>query len=143
MLLDWLFNYRIEKVRKLPGLLYNFQGFEVKVTEALHKGIPLIAYKAGGIPLQLPADYPYLVEVGNIDLVAKLMLKLLLNDDEWKATSEICRRWGRRETFWTGYQCVNWLWLFNRVTSPSWNLGEFPHPHWVDEEWRKTCQTLK
>lgn len=29
------------------------EGFEVKVTEAIHKRIPIVASRAGGIPLQV------------------------------------------------------------------------------------------
>ena len=48
------------------------EGFEVKVSEALHKGIPIIATKAGGIPLQVEdGKNGFLVEPGDFKAVAK------------------------------------------------------------------------
>jgi glycosyltransferase involved in cell wall biosynthesis len=41
------------------------EGFEVKVSEALHKGIPVVTTKAGGIPLQVEhGKNGYLVDPG-------------------------------------------------------------------------------
>lgn len=43
------------------------EGFEVKVTEALLKGTPVIATKAGGIPLQVrDGETGFLVEIGDV-----------------------------------------------------------------------------
>jgi glycosyltransferase involved in cell wall biosynthesis len=48
------------------------EGFEVKVSEALHKGIPVIATTAGGIPLQVEhGKSGFLVEPGDYRSVAK------------------------------------------------------------------------
>ena len=58
------------------------EGFEVKVSEALHKGIPIIATKAGGIPLQVEdGKSGFLVEPGDSSAVAKY-LHLLCTDQE-------------------------------------------------------------
>jgi alpha,alpha-trehalose phosphorylase (configuration-retaining) len=54
------------------------EGFEVKVTEAIMKGIPIIAYNTGGIPLQVKHQVNgYLVEVMKTDEVADVMYQLL------------------------------------------------------------------
>ena len=43
------------------------EGFEVKVTEAIMKGVPIVATKAGGIPLQVrDGETGFLVEVGDV-----------------------------------------------------------------------------
>lgn len=56
------------------------EGFEVKVTEALMKGKPVIAYRAGGIPLQIENPHDgYLVDIGNTDLVAQRAFELVTN----------------------------------------------------------------
>jgi len=53
------------------------EGFEVKVSEALHKGKPVIATRAGGIPLQVQhGKNGFLVDVGDIDAVAKHLYDL-------------------------------------------------------------------
>ena len=69
----------------LTGALAAFQlsireGFEIKVTEALIKGIPVIAYASGGIPLQIIHGYDgYLFPVGAFDLVAAKMRDMVDN----------------------------------------------------------------
>ena len=58
------------------------EGFEVKVSEALHAGKPVIASRTGGIPLQIVhGKSGYLVDVGDNDTVAKHMFDLYTNDD--------------------------------------------------------------
>ncbi len=58
------------------------EGFEVKVTEALMKGKPMVAYRTGGIPLQIVDTVNgYLVDVGHTSRVAD-HLHHLLHDTE-------------------------------------------------------------
>lgn len=58
------------------------EGFEVKVTEGLMKGKPVVAYRTGGIPLQIEDTVNgYLVDVGNTHHVAD-HLHHLLHDTE-------------------------------------------------------------
>jgi glycosyltransferase involved in cell wall biosynthesis len=53
------------------------EGFEVKVSEALHAGIPVVASRTGGIPLQIEhGKSGYLTEVGDNDAVAKYLYDL-------------------------------------------------------------------
>ena len=50
------------------------EGFEIKVSESLLKGKPVIAYSTGGIPLQIKDNFDgFLVETGNFQKVAELM----------------------------------------------------------------------
>ena len=84
------------------------EGFEIKVTEALLKGVPVIAYKSGGIPLQITNEEDgFLVSVGNKSRVSDLMqllttdktrLKLLQKNAkdkprEWLLTPMSILRW--------------------------------------------------
>lgn len=64
------------------------EGFEVKVSEALHKGVPIIATNAGGIPLQV-ADKKsgFIVESNDYKAVAKHLHELLTDDKLWKEMS--------------------------------------------------------
>jgi alpha,alpha-trehalose phosphorylase (configuration-retaining) len=59
------------------------EGFEIKVTEALLKGVPVIAYRTGGIPLQIVSEGDeqdgYLLTVHDGEGVAEIMKKLTLD----------------------------------------------------------------
>ncbi|PSN71111.1 putative trehalose synthase (Ccg-9) [Corynespora cassiicola Philippines] len=64
------------------------EGFEVKVSEALHKGIPIIATRAGGIPLQVEhGKSGFLVEPGDYKAVAKHLYHLITNQEAYE---EMC-----------------------------------------------------
>lgn len=65
------------------------EGFEVKVSEALHAGIPVVACRTGGIPLQIEhGKSGYLTEVGDNDAVAKHLFDLYTDEDLYKRVSE-------------------------------------------------------
>jgi hypothetical protein len=52
------------------------EGFEVKVTEAIHKGVPVVATRAGGIPLQIREGIDgALVDVSDTQAMADLFYK--------------------------------------------------------------------
>lgn len=83
--MDQLLNTLLRKCR-VALQLSRKEGFEVKVTEALMKGKPVIAYRAGGIPLQIQEGLDgFLVEVGDTQQVARHLYELLTNNDlYWK-----------------------------------------------------------
>lgn len=59
------------------------EGYEIKVSEALLKGKPVISYRAGGIPLQIVQNENGFVidEIGNTQLVAEKMFALLTDEE--------------------------------------------------------------
>ena len=58
------------------------EGFEVRVSEALHHGKPVVATRVGGIPLQIQhGKSGFLVDVGDTDAIANHLLDLYTNDD--------------------------------------------------------------
>jgi len=58
------------------------EGFEIKVTEAMLKGIPVIAYRAGGLALQIThGETGFLVEIGDVHRVAEYMSQLLTDHE--------------------------------------------------------------
>lgn len=62
------------------------EGFEIKVTEALFKGKPVVAYKTGGIPLQITHEKDgLLIESGDIDAVVDAMEALAAPDSSLHA----------------------------------------------------------
>lgn len=72
----------------LAWQLSHREGFEIKVTEALMKGVPVIAYQAGGIPLQIENKKSgFLVPIGDIKKVASLSFALLNKKGEYKKMS--------------------------------------------------------
>ncbi|KAG0136202.1 hypothetical protein HOY82DRAFT_599387 [Tuber indicum] len=74
---------------KLVVQLSSREGFEVKVSEALHHGKPVVAMRAGGIPLQIEyGKSGFLVEVGDTKSVADHLFDLYTNDDLYTRMSE-------------------------------------------------------
>ncbi|MFH0891777.1 MAG: glycosyltransferase [Candidatus Falkowbacteria bacterium] len=68
------------------------EGFEIKVTECLMKGKPVIAYRAGGIPLQIRhGKTGFLAAINNTDEVADKALKLLLDRKLYRKISNLAR----------------------------------------------------
>jgi hypothetical protein len=64
------------------------EGFEVKVSEALHAGRPMIASRAGGIPLQVKDGVNgFLVTPGDWKAVAGHLMELFTNDELHKKMS--------------------------------------------------------
>lgn len=87
------------------------EGFEVKVSEALHKGKPVIATRAGGIPLQLDHGRTgYLVDVGDTDSVAQYMLDLWTDHNLYDRMSANSSRYACDEISTVG-NALNWLFL--------------------------------
>jgi glycosyltransferase involved in cell wall biosynthesis len=65
------------------------EGYEIKVTEALMKGKPIIAYNTGGIPLQIIDKFNgFLIERGNTSAVAELMYKFISEPEFYKIISD-------------------------------------------------------
>jgi glycosyltransferase involved in cell wall biosynthesis len=87
------------------------EGFEVKVTEALHKGKPVIAYRTGGIPLQIEdGETGYLVETHDIKMVADKLYELLVNEQQYEKLSRQAQE-KLTPHYLTGYNALKWLYL--------------------------------
>lgn len=64
------------------------EGFEVKVSEALHAGRPVIATRAGGIPIQIKDGQDgFLVEPGDHEGVAKHLMDIFSSHELWQDMS--------------------------------------------------------
>lgn len=93
------------------------EGFEVKVSEALHKGKPVIATRAGGIPLQVQdGKNGYLVEVGDVSAVAEKAFLLLNDEKRWRSMSEYARRSVSDEVCTVG-NALCWMYLAHKLAS--------------------------
>ncbi|KAF7588160.1 hypothetical protein BBP40_006097 [Aspergillus hancockii] len=106
------------------------EGFEVKVSEAIHKGTPVIATRAGGIPLQV-ADKQngFLVDVGDTDAVAQHLLDLCTDDELYErmrkfALSHVC------DEVSTVGNALNWLYLASKLSKGE-NVK--PNERWIND----------
>jgi glycosyltransferase involved in cell wall biosynthesis len=87
------------------------EGFEVKVSEALHAGKPVIASLTGGIPLQIiDGKSGYLCKPGDNDKVAKHLFDLFTNSDLLREMSEYARTHVSDEVGTVG-NAAAWLYL--------------------------------
>ncbi|GAC1355031.1 MAG: hypothetical protein NVS4B11_20910 [Ktedonobacteraceae bacterium] len=104
------------------------EGFEVKVTEALMKGKPVIAYNVGGIPLQIEDGFTgYLVEVGNTTQVAHHLYTLLTDATTyWQMSEAAAQRAGK--DYLTIPNAICWLYLALQLLSGEKLEGQY---RWV------------
>ena len=112
------------------------EGFEVKVSEALHKGKPIIATRAGGIPLQVQDKLSgFLVDVGNHDAVAKHLFDLLSDDGLYDRMSKYAAANVSDEVSTVG-NALSWLYLADALTK-----GEKVRPagHWLNDVARENA----
>ncbi len=87
------------------------EGFEFKVTEALHKGKPVVAYRSGGIPLQIEHGVTgYLVKPGNTDQAAKYLFELATDKKKYRKMSRNAQNRLKKD-FFTVSSASKWLYL--------------------------------
>jgi len=106
------------------------EGFEVKVSEAIHKGKPIIATRAGGIPLQVKnTQSGFLVDVGDTDAVAQHLYDLWTDKELYDrmsayAVSHVC------DEVSTVGQTLSWLYLASGLSK-----GEpvRPNGQWIND----------
>ncbi|RPA79997.1 UDP-Glycosyltransferase/glycogen phosphorylase [Ascobolus immersus RN42] len=106
------------------------EGFEVKVSEALHKGKPVIATRAGGIPLQIQdGKNGFLVEIGDTRAVARHMFNLCSDQEMYSRMSSYAKVSVSDEVHTPG-QCISWLYLASKLTK-----GEKVEPNgrWIND----------
>ncbi|KAF2457081.1 trehalose synthase (Ccg-9) [Lineolata rhizophorae] len=104
------------------------EGFEVKVSEALHKGVPIVATLAGGIPLQVEhGKSGFLVEPGDAKAVAGYLAQLFGDESLWERMSEYARTHVSDEVGTVG-NALAWLYLCEKESR-----GEkvVPEGRWV------------
>ncbi|KAJ1754731.1 hypothetical protein LPJ77_001245 [Coemansia sp. RSA 2523] len=91
------------------------EGFEIKVTESLAKYKPVIAFRSGGIPLQIEdGKTGILIERGNTQGVADALTRLYTDNDYYQEFVNELRtkeQDSKRQQFFTPFQSVNWLYL--------------------------------
>jgi len=87
------------------------EGFEVKVSEALHAGKPIIACRTGGIPLQVEhGKSGFLVEPGDNEAVARHLYDLYTDEALYRSMSQYARKHVSDEVGTVGNTAA-WLYL--------------------------------
>ena len=107
------------------------EGFEVKVSEALHAGKPVIASRTGGIPLQIvDGKSGYLCEPGDNAAVAQHMFDLYTDDDLFDAVSEYARTHVSDEVSTVGNAAA---WMYLAVMYVSRGVKLQPNGAWLND----------
>ncbi|KLP04678.1 related to CCG-9 trehalose synthase (clock-controlled gene-9) [Fusarium fujikuroi] len=110
---DQLLNTLISKAHVVLQLSTS-EGFEVKVSEALHAGRPVVATKAGGIPLQVKDSINgFLVEPGDWRAVAYHLMNLFTDDDLYERMSYAART-GVSDEVGTVSNALCWFYLASK-----------------------------
>lgn len=110
--------------------LSTYEGFEVKVSEAIHKGKPVIATRAGGIPLQIEnGKNGFLVDVGDTDAVAHHLFQLWTDNELYNRMSSYGIKHISDEVSTVG-NSLDWLYLAAKLSR-----GEVVRPNgqWIDD----------
>lgn len=110
--------------------LSTHEGFEVKVSEARHKGKPVIATRAGGIPLQVDhGRNGFLVDVGDTEAVARHLYDLWTNRSLYQQMAEYALSHVCDEVSTVG-NALNWLYLASKLSK-----GETvrPNERWIND----------
>ncbi|KAJ5103403.1 hypothetical protein N7532_003932 [Penicillium argentinense] len=106
------------------------EGFEIKVSEAIHKGKPVIATRAGGIPLQIENNKNgFLVDVGDTDAVAQHLYDLWTDNALYRRMSEYALSHVCDEVSTVG-NALNWLYLASKLSK-----GQLVQPNgrWIND----------
>ena len=92
------------------------EGFEIKVSEALHASRPVIATLAGGIPLQVKDKVNgFLVTPGDWKAVADHLIELF-TDDSLHTRMAIAARMGLSDEVGTVGNALAWYFLANQFS---------------------------
>ncbi|KAF7796735.1 hypothetical protein EIP86_007918 [Pleurotus ostreatoroseus] len=111
------------------------EGFEVKVSEALHAGKPVIASRTGGIPLQIiHGKSGFLTDVGDNDAVARHMYELYTDDELYETMSEYARTHVSDEVGTVGNAAA---WMYLAVMYVSRGVKLQPKGAWLNDLMRQ------
>lgn len=135
---DQLLNTLIAKAHVVLQLSIR-EGFEVKVSEALHAGRPVIATRAGGIPLQVKDGINgFLVEPGDSNAVARHLLRLF-TDDELHLKMSHEARVGVSDEVGTVGNALSWYFLGTRWSEVAVSGGLHADGQWVNDRAREAA----
>lgn len=100
------------------------EGFEIKVSEALHHGNPITATLAGGIPLQIQhGKTGFLIEPSDTTAAAAYMYKLWTDQALRQKITQQAQEGVSDEVSTVG-NALNWMYLSTKLS-----LKGLPHPY--------------
>ncbi|KAG0130327.1 trehalose phosphorylase [Tuber indicum] len=124
---DQMLNAMITKA-KIVLQLPSREGFEVKVSEALYHGKPVVATRVGGIPLQIEhGKSGFIVEVGDTEAVANHLFDLYTDKDLYTKMSQHAKASVSDEVGTVG-NAACWFYLFAKLARGE---GLQPHARWI------------
>ncbi|GAW22152.1 hypothetical protein ANO14919_116870 [Xylariales sp. No.14919] len=93
------------------------EGFEVKVSEALHAGRPVIATRAGGIPIQVKdGENAFLIEPDDYEAVAQRLVELCADARLWERMSRAAAT-GVSDEVGTAGNALCWYYLAAKLAA--------------------------
>ncbi|KAL1964169.1 hypothetical protein VTN77DRAFT_7257 [Rasamsonia byssochlamydoides] len=126
---DQILNILLSKA-KIVLQLSTREGFEVKVSEAIHKSKPVIATMAGGIPLQVQdRKNGFLVKVSDTDTVAKHMYDLCTDKELYNSMSQAALHTVSDEVSTVG-NTLCWLYMASKLTN---GHPVKPNGRWIND----------
>ena len=135
---DQLLNTLIAKAHVVLQLSIR-EGFEVKVSEALHAGRPVIATRAGGLPLQVKDGINgFLVEPGDSKAVARHLSRLFADDELHLKMSHQARD-GVSDEVGTVGNALSWYFLGTRWSEVAVDRGRHADGQWVNDRAREAA----
>ncbi|KAF0645386.1 hypothetical protein FPSE5266_09908 [Fusarium pseudograminearum] len=109
------------------------EGFEIKVSEALHAGVPVIVSNEGGIPLQVKDNVNgYLVTPGDYKTVAKHLMDLYTDHDLHARMSREAKN-GVSDEVGTVGNALGWFYLAAKWQELGTNPGLRGDEKWVND----------
>ncbi|KAI7090800.1 glycosyltransferase family 4 protein [Hortaea werneckii] len=106
------------------------EGFEVKVSQGLHKGVPMIVSSAGGIPLQVQhGKSGFIVEPGDTKAVAHYLDLLFSDTAKYKHMSVFAASHVSDEVSTVG-NAICWMYLADTLTREGGEKLE-PNGRWI------------
>lgn len=136
--IDQMLNAVLSKA-KIVLQLSTREGFEVKVSEALHKGKPVIATLAGGIPLQIQhGKNGFLVDVGDTDDVAEHLFQLWTDQVLYDRMSAYASTSFSDEVSTVG-NLLSWLYLASQLSQ---GKKIEPNERWINDMAREEANEL-
>ncbi|KAF2844339.1 glycosyltransferase family 4 protein, partial [Plenodomus tracheiphilus IPT5] len=107
------------------------EGFEIKVSEALHHGVPVIATRRGGIPLQIEhGKSGFLVDVGEHDAVANYLDHLFTDNVSYITMANYAANHVSDEVSTVG-NALSWLYLVDELANGAKKIE--PNGRWIND----------
>lgn len=135
---DQVLNTLLSK-SKIVLQLSRREGFEIKVSEAAHKGKPVISSRAGGLPLQVRhGKSGFLVDEGDTTAVAEYLFQLWTDEELYRRMSAYTADHVPDEVSTVG-NALNWLFLAAELSKGKKKDAVRPNGAWVHDLARRAA----